>query len=61
MNEYFCENCSCKLTGEEEFCPECEIQLIQFETSAEHCFICPICQSNNLAGEKKCCHCCSII
>ena len=61
MNDYYCDNCSCKLTGEEEFCPNCEIQLIQLKSISEDYYICPVCQSKNPSGERKCSYCCSIL
>ena len=61
MNDFYCDNCSCKLTGDEEFCPKCEIQLMQFKSIPEDYYICPVCQSKNPSGERKCSYCCSIL
>ncbi len=61
MNDYYCDNCSFKLTGDEEFCPNCEIQLIQSESVTEDYYVCPFCQTKNLSGERKCSYCCSLL
>ncbi len=61
MNDCYCDNCSCRLTGEEEFCPECDILIQKFKAPDEDYYICPVCASKNATGEKKCNNCCSII
>ncbi len=61
MKELICKNCSFTLNGDEDFCPNCEIPVEETYLDNENFFVCPVCETQNLLGEKKCKYCCSIL
>jgi len=61
MNMYTCENCSFQFPNNEEFCPNCGIPVTKSQADNEDYYICPVCESRNPKGERKCGYCCSLL